>query len=811
MTPFEMKLEIHKLYLELKYENISEEHAINSLNTILEALNEQPWESFQKSHHIISQELQETGNIILPLLLKFLLDRTQELSTTSPSKRKKPEFYSCGKNKYFKFYKAAIGPHRKGIRISTFSIPQVTQKEAEQYQSWTISLLNQSATTPINQSNKGDIVTALSLLALLRQLSKKTGRLEEFYFYCDTILDRLARDGQHQSSRDIAEEVVACSVSDNLRAYGHWCKMSLLNKQKNPIEATFNGCLMFKALEKTKEIPEQSLYRLLKSMLIVFRDCGLLELLKEVQNTVINYEFLDQYDKESLIVMSIYDKLLHSPIDSAKIAEEYASKHIEEILKRGKSAVESWYAIICNLINHVPELTSRHPSLGKIFYESENILDPSHTKKMRGMILEDQSNTKELIISSIERLHSTRNQSDHIHEISLLQLTASNLIHKSLLENDFEGILIGHRVKSDGALAFKLSPGLPRNALIKYTAEPPKNKKTYPGFYESCLKALSVNSDTKFIWIGESREAIYVLEFEDNQFLTKRTLTPMYRWSNWMEEELPFFGFDDTPKTGFLETREDLWHKQSLEIKEKLPSIEVSPTDKPIVLLTDIETSRIPHNLALTPKDHPQAICNSLTFDLYQSYKAIDIDVNSLSIWAPLTEEDGAIQMAHGRLTDYFPTQKTIYHTESTPPKSDHSDIKAFICHGGRNKEGGFNGLYPSQGKTFTSNHIFGSGKIAILFVCHGGHLHPSIYARTLQALTKTLILDGYESVISPAWSLNVVIPGPWLSSFTTALREGLCITLAVQAANLSIKDMYPVESAWGAMHLFGNPHIKSA
>lgn len=811
MPHSEIQLEIRNLFLQFKYEEISEEDAINSLDSIIEALNGLQWESFQKTHSLIVQELQEIGFSAFPLLLKFLLDHTKILAKTSPIKRQPSAFEPCGKNKYFTFYKTAIGSHKKGIRLSTFSIPKTTKKETEQYKSWTILLLNESATTPIDSENKGDVVTALSLLALLKQLSKKAERPEEFYFYCDSILDRLVRDGRNQPARDIAEEIIVCSISDNLRAYGHWCKMSLLNRQKNPIEAALNGCLMFKAIEQFTEIPEQSLYRILKSLLILFRDCGLLELLKEVQDTVSAYEFLDQYDKESLVVMSINDKLLHSPVDSAQIAEDYASEHIEKILKRGRAAVESWHAIVCNLINHVPNLTTSHPSLGKIFSESENILGSLHTKKMRGMILSDQSNTKELILSSIERLHSTRNKSDHIHEINLLQLTASNLIHKSLLEDDFEGILIGHRVKSDGALAFKLSPDLPSNTLIKFKTDDFKEKDPSLNFYNNCLKSLSLNNDTKFIWIGENKEKLYTLTFEDDQFSTCTAITSLDAWSDWMKNELPSFSFDDTPKTGLIETREDVWRNQSLAIKAKLPSIEIKVTDKKIVLFADIETSRIPHNLMFMPKDYPAAICNSLTFDLYQSYKPQNINTDSLSIWAPVTEDDGAILMAHGKLTEYFPATNTTYHTDSAPPKQDHSDIKVFICHGGRNKEGGFNGLSPSQGKTFTSNHIFGSGKLAILFVCHGGHIHPSMYARTLQTLTKTLLLDGYESVISPAWSLNVVIPGPWLFFFTTALRGGSCISLAVQFANSSIKDMYPVESAWGAMHLFGNPYIKSS
>lgn len=802
---------IEQLFSQLKYSEIDDSEGLEFLSNILTTLCDLDWGEFQKEHFLASQELQNIGTETLPLLLKYLLDHTRALADSSPIKSQDNNIKTCGKNKYFHFYKSAIRKNPREIRISKFLIPEVTKKEAEQYKNWTISLLDNTITTPIDSEHTDDITTALALLSLLRQLCKKTAEPEIFYFYCDSVLDRLVRDGNNQIARDIAEEIISCSILDNLKAYGHWCKMSLLTRQKNPIEAAFNGCLLHHSLGKNPKLPEQSLYRILKSSLILFRDCGLLHLLEDIQKTVSSYTFLGQYDRESLIVMAIYDKLLHSPSDAAKAAEQYAQEHIKTLLKSGKPAVESWYAIICNCINHVPEMLSNHPALAEIYIQAESILGTTHTERLRGMILSSQSNTKDILTAKLTKLHSTRNKTDHIHEINLLQLTANNLISNALKQKDFEGILIGHQVKSDGALAFRLSPGLPSDSLIKLGFDTSQSNTPPPEKHKDILKEIKSTKSNNLTWIGENQQTIYSLQFKNDEFNLQHCAEEnlMDQWSKWMEQELPNLGFEDAPQTTPFETREDIWQKQSLSIASKIPTTSVLQANEEAVIFTDIETSRIPHNLLLSPKT-PLAICNSLTFDLYKSYKSIKINTNSISIWAPLKEKDGAIEMAHARLTEYFPTETTEYHTDSMPPLTDQSDIKIFVCHGGRNRGGGFKGLYPSREKEFTSKHIFGSGKIAILFICHGGHIHPSTYARTLHTLTKTLLLDGYQSVISSAWSLNVVIPGPWLSSFIESVQGGESINRAVQHANAAIKRIYPVESAWAAMHLFGNPHVKS-
>lgn len=138
-------------------------------------------------------------------------------------------------------------------------------------------------------------------------------------------------------------------------------------------------------------------------------------------------------------------------------------------------------------------------------------------------------------------------------------------------------------------------------------------------------------------------------------------------------------------------------------------------------------------------------------------------------------------------------------------------DINIFISHGGRNGSAGFSGLYPADGKAYDVRKVFGKGKVAILFVCHAGSIVENHYSNSNHTLVKQLLNDGYESVISPSWSLNIYIPGIWAKEFIRNLNGGKNISESVYEANSIISSVYLSPSASCAMHLFGNRNIKRA
>lgn len=147
---------------------------------------------------------------------------------------------------------------------------------------------------------------------------------------------------------------------------------------------------------------------------------------------------------------------------------------------------------------------------------------------------------------------------------------------------------------------------------------------------------------------------------------------------------------------------------------------------------------------------------------------------------------------------------------ESIVPTFDvDTDLNIFIAHGGRDGMKGFNGLFPSHDKVYTNlDAIFGQGKVAVVFACHSGSVAGMLYSNSIHTLIKELLRNGYEAVIAPSWSLNIYIPETWCKEFIESLTGKNPISHAVFMANRAVKLKYKVESAWAAMHLFGNPNI---
>lgn len=203
-----------------------------------------------------------------------------------------------------------------------------------------------------------------------------------------------------------------------------------------------------------------------------------------------------------------------------------------------------------------------------------------------------------------------------------------------------------------------------------------------------------------------------------------------------------------------------------------------------------------------------QAVSSPLSFDNYVKYEEQKVDLQKINVWAPIVEGDIAISIAFAKIKENLDNVKVVYEEGLIPNPC--SDINVFVSHGGRDGNSGFRGLYPSDGKAYNMDKIFGTGKIAIMFVCHAGSIVENYYSNSTHTLVKRLLQSGYQAVISPSWSLNVSIPGIWMKKFIRSMENGNTISYSVNKANLYIESIYISPGASSAMHLFGNDRLTS-
>jgi len=393
---------------------------------------------------------------------------------------------------------------------------------------------------------------------------------------------------------------------------------------------------------------------------------------------LIRAEFdLDAYNEQK-IQMAYLNLLISQNPEKALIhANECSKKNIDEIKEFEAAALIPWFVLICNLKGKFSNKFEEYDGLVLMEKAIELILPIEIINLYRDMILPNRKGTKNVLIDMMDKLHLTRNKSDHVHDVRHVQLTASRLLESSLDSGDFEGIILSHRVMSDGSLAFELSEGLPPDLLVSHDRDilSKFNGKSARYFIQT-KEFLKTCKDYRHLWLGFSGENLYFVLHDQGEFVTSGTIPNIEKKIifKWLNEELPELAFEDNPMTkSILETYSDIWFDQSIAIRKSLPKIFLPPSNKHTIVFCDTDMSCFPHNFLIEPTDSKsmQSICNPLSLDNYLNYKHINIDIKKISVWAPLIEDDTAIRFAFEKLKNYLHNENVIF-SEGLLPEFSH-------------------------------------------------------------------------------------------------------------------------------------------
>jgi hypothetical protein len=549
---------------------------------------------------------------------------------------------------------------------------------------------------------------------------------------------------------------------------------------------------------------------------LMYRNFHFFEFAKEIYEKFLKSINLDAYSRQQCDMAMFYLLVMSDDPSVVSKSDLYVKQHEDEILRFKESSLVPWITLISNLRTIYPQDYGCATFLNKLEKKIENELPNDHVNSIRDRILKGRPGGKEELRKGLMNLSRTRSKADLTHEVNQLIVIANRVIETSIAEGDIEGILLGHHLKSDGSISFSSSAIIPSNGLIPVSFDIDEDsEKRFTRYIDHVNSLLSTRSHLQHIWIGINNDKLYCVIYEDSRFTFYGYIESCTRddIKRWLKEELCELAFIDTPNTGSpLITREDYWRDQSKNILARLPSFDIQLSNSDIVILPDVEISPYPHNLIkskgkLLSRTHP--LSSPLSFDNYIKYNNDYISLDDIYAWAPVCERDMAIEIAYSKLKDNLIDFNINYDEEAAPKLENIKDVNIFICHGGRGKRSGFNGLYPATGKAYISEQMFGRGKIAILFVCHSGSIVKNHYSSSIHSFTKKLLLDGYQAVIAPSWSLNVSIPGIWTKELITSLNDGRNISESVHRANMHVSSIFCVESAWAAMHIFGNGLLK--
>lgn len=661
--------------------------------------------------------------------------------------------------------------------------------------------------------DKDDINIIMILLINMWEISPKVDRLHEFYIIFCSCLHKSHLSQQTQMVRDLAETSLLLGFKNKTLHYSFYVRMAVYSRQFNIIDSLLSAHLMIHGYNYTHQENEIFISKLFLELFISLRNFRLYPFAERVKQAHDELNIEDPYDKHQFDMAMFNMRLLMNDEELFESVNEYLEDN--DVLEFDLSSGMPWLVFLLNLKrkNSVQFEKAQNliESLGRLeqhekLCNSAVIMD---YKKAMSSVVQDN---KEAVQKSISNILKSRSFTDVNYELTMLQPVVKNLLKNSIESVDFEGILIAHALSS-GPLGFEINTEESATELTPLKKEVNLPSPTIFDDYLNHLSKLMEESDRSvFLWVGSCEGFCYSVCLKEK----KLSLQINDAFSNkdlrkWESTQTELLAFNDQPNLkSILDSNNEHWYHESCVIIDNLPILTDLCDANNIVLFRDVNIACLPPNLIKTTSGELLADLAPLhipsTVELYLKGESFTVEHDNIKLWAPVEEGDFAINIAFDKIESLFNDASLIKITSLNPRNDLNKDINIFISHGGKDSLYGFKSISPAEDKYFINeSDIFGRGKVAILFICHSGSSKSSMYATKLDGLVSKVLDLGYECVLAPAWSYNVILTGIWTRHFVDALNDGKSLSESTYLANKSVKSAYPCVGAYAAMHLFGN------
>lgn len=676
------------------------------------------------------------------------------------------------------------------------------------------------------------IETAIDFCFVFYQFSRKYNLHHQLYNICSIITDLLNHNNKFQKAVDFSEVILSMSINDDHHTYG-WNNLFRCYLNQDKIYDSFiTGSIFISCLESQPNIPDFLHVEIFYNLIKLFRNTGLPMQAESVFEISKSHNF-EKYD-ELKITLAYYNTIYKkgNSVDTKLVEESirFMKLNFHEIINYKKKSIVPWL----NFFYNVVRFYAHHKTVVTIDIEDciqilEDNLDPKIVVQERARIFGSKEQSKGLFINAMLNSYETRQVVDFLHESQRISLLAHNLLSLSCENEDIDGILLAGLVINDQTLAYShYSVGSRTGFLAVEHLE--KIKFHLENFFTYITDNIRLKPKQLLVWLFEISGIIYSLSFNSalEYNLTKIPNWDFLKMNHWVADLRSFYFnskkgiFNNQKEEMFYEfaaQEEDLKKLQNYlaEFKLQIPF----DTDE-VLLLTSISMSSFPHNLLLTSGSllgHSLPCCNILSLDQFNDqYLTIHLEKNySVSAWIPVNDQEYLISWGYKLLLPTLSRIEAKISTTTYPAQKLTSDINIFLAHGATDKEG-FKLIYTNEqeGKVVTMPRlVFGTGRIAILFICNSGFSKEATFSNSLVSLTQELINSGYSSVIAPFWPFDVTMSKIWLDDFLDSFNKGFSLNESVWLANNRLtkfdqdtSNVFLAPAGSLAMHLFGNPNI---
>lgn len=753
---------------------------------------------------VLSDELHKHESLSISILTLFSINHINKIIDTDGYSLTHNKREEIGNEEYMKYLEECyLAFPNNEIRIFSNNLDSVNIADELGFYNVNTKILDINIATPFVEGEiNQDINSRIMLLAISYYYSYKYNLQHEFYIQFGSILSRLSIDGYPQLARDFSEDSLFCSFDKKELYYGFYVKFIMYTSQKNILDSLLSLSILITLFDKPK-INQELKNKILIELFILLRDSHLFPLAKQYYIDVISTLNIEEYESQKC-QLAYFNLCMLEKDETVLISiKDYLDEKINDIIDLHEGAIIPWFILLHNLIKIFPN--NKENYFHNVISKFENSLDKKLVAKLKESLLGIDGDLKNSIIKGMNNLSKTRNKDDYVYEVNSLIPLANNLIDYSIKNNDIEGFLLAHKLKSDASILFKGEKIESFNGMIRIDPNNySSNRLKLNEYYDSTIS--QIEDDTSYFWVGFNGDRLYVLILngKDLEYIGYVQSANLNNFNKWIHENINGMGFHDNPSNDILIPNEDIWKNEKNKIIESLPNLEIKNINlnKKIIIFPDVKALGIPFNLIkinneILGKEH----ILSAPFSI-DNYIPKNINAN-FYLWAPINQGDFAITMAYSGVERVIDKNEVRCDISDTPTAN--SDVNIFISHGGKDNNIGFYGIYPVDGKAFNIDNLFGTGRVAILFICHSGSMIKNIHANSNNALITTLIESGYDTIISPSWSLHISIPPIWLPEFISGLKGGLNISEATFNANKIVEKQFISPKASMAMHVFGN------
>ncbi|TWR26981.1 hypothetical protein FPZ42_08070 [Mucilaginibacter achroorhodeus] len=672
---------------------------------------------------------------------------------------------------------------------------------------------------------------------------------KEVYTLFLNLMDLLNYNGHYQKARDFSEEALAYSFNyERVPLLGWLVQFKCFAKQKSVHDAAFYGGAYFAALNALSVVKEHQVFDGFYNAMLFFRNFGFNDMADNFFQSL-NSMPLKSYQRQQITLSYLNSKL--EDIDGLQgymqLAEDFLTNNILQITEHGQQGALPWTALIYNLVNIESRGHITIPASLKVFLaEFEKVIDPTTLKNMQGQFFPNEETSVDLLKDSLNKALETRSTEDYAAEITALQLLANNVASLSVDPLHIDNLLLCGLVINDQTLNF-------HQKVISETLEfitKADGKSFSENYGTELIKSIPIKSGQVITWIFEFDNKVYALYIDENkgsaiEKLSNWDIKAMRDWLN----KLPDYYFDE--KNGYP------INQQEGDYIDDLKELEFSRLNCPfpyeeLLVYYSFDLAAYPPNLLEIPVDQTKPenieqhevrvqdhikeqpydfigfhkpVTNIISLEYFSAHSSLltkKVSELSVACWVPIVDEDMVLFIAENTLRPVIEGKyNTAIQTTIYPKPALNALINVFVAHGAKTVTG-FRSVHTrgqNAGHALINEsgvaRVFGTGFIAVIFICDSGAMTKDIFNQKLISLVHEILSFGYQAVVAPAWRFNPAITGIWLDSFLESLKSGNRLAFAVQQANqISAKKGFDEyfgfysPRGWAAMHLYGNPNI---